>query len=273
MREDLVLRIAAIAAVTAAMVVLAPTRANAQHIGSITVVYNHEGSGAENDLVKRGGFAAYARLEDRAVIFDAGGEASVVLENLASLGLIDTEVAALVISHNHWDHVYGIPGVMRASSDPPPVYAAASAANAIKQQFPRASVIGVSTPTELIPGVWSTGSLDIEFMGGPLSEHAMVLDQPDGLYVIAGCSHPGIVALVRRVREIFPEKPIELVAGGFHLRSTGDAEIRKVASELEDLGVERIGPSHCSGSLAEQIFREVWEDNFVDFKLGDTVRF
>ena len=47
MREDLVLRIAVIAAVTAAMVVLAPTRANAQPSGSITVIYNHEGSGAE----------------------------------------------------------------------------------------------------------------------------------------------------------------------------------------------------------------------------------
>jgi len=273
MRENLVLRIAAIAAVTAAMVVLAPTRANAQPSGSITVIYNHEGSGAENDLVKRGGFAAYARLEDRAVIFDAGGEASVVLENLASLGLIDTEVAALVISHNHWDHVYGLPGVMRSASNPPPVYAVASAAAGIKQQFPRAEVIGVDGPKQIAPEVWLTGPMDVEFMDAPLSEQAMVLDLPKGLHIIVGCSHPGIVVIVERVREMFPDKTISLVAGGFHLRSTGEEEIRRIASDLERLGVQKIAPSHCTGALAEQILRERWGQNFLDFKLGDRIEF
>lgn len=273
MRKTSVFQMAAIAAVTVALCAVTPTRADEKTGGSITVVYNHEGSGAEKDLAKRGGFAAYVQLESRAVLFDAGGEASVILENLESLGLIDTEVEALVISHNHWDHVYGIPGVMRGARNAPPVYAAASAADGIKQQFPRATVVGVDGPKQIAPEVWLTGPMDIEFMGAPLSEQAMVLDFPAGLHIIVGCSHPGIVAIVERVKEMFPDKTITFVGGGFHLRSTGEAEIRQIASDLERLGVQKIGPSHCTGGPAEKILRERWGQRFVDFKLGDTYRF
>ena len=110
-------------------------------------------------------------------------------------------------------------------------------------------------------------------MDAPLSEQAMVLDLPKGLHIIVGCSHPGIVAIVERVREMFPDKTISLVAGGFHLRSTGEEEIWRIASDLERLGVQKIAPSHCTGALAEQIFRERWGQNFLDFKLGDRIEF
>lgn len=262
-----------IATFIAALCAVWPIGANEEPAASITVVYNHEGSGAEGDLVARGGFSAYVDLGERAVLFDAGGEASVMLENLQSLGLIGTEVEALIISHNHWDHVYGIAGAMGSALSPPPVYAPVSAVGGIKQQFPRAEVIGVDGPTEIAPQVWLTGPMDLEFMGGPLSEQGMILDLPKGLHIIVGCSHPGIVSIVERVKEIFPDKTIALVAGGFHLRSTGEAEIREIAKELERLGVQKIGASHCTGGPAEHILRERWGANFVDFKLGDTYRF
>lgn len=273
MRKISVARTAAIAVVMVALVAVTPNRANAQPSGFITVVYNHEGSGSENDLVKRGGFAAYVQLDNRVFLFDAGGEASVILENLESLGMTDIEMEALVISHNHWDHVYGLPGVMRSASNSPSVYAAASAADGIKQQFPRATVVAVDSAREISPDVWLTGPIEIEFLGAPLSEQAMVLDLPNGLHIIVGCSHPGIVTIVERAREMFPDKEIALVAGGFHLRSTDEAEIGRIASDLDDLGVRKIAPSHCTGGSAEQILRERWGLRFVDFKLGDVIRF
>jgi 7,8-dihydropterin-6-yl-methyl-4-(beta-D-ribofuranosyl)aminobenzene 5'-phosphate synthase len=257
MRKVFLIHLAAIAAVAVAIHVATPSRAEDRTSGSITVVYNHEGSAAADNLVKSGGFGVFVQLEDQFLMFDAGGEASVILENLHSLGFADTELEALVISHNHWDHVFGLPGVMSGARNRHPVYVAAA----------------VDGPKQVAPEVWLTGPLEIDFMGAPLSEQALVLDLPKGLHVIVGCSHPGIVTIVQRVRQMFPDRPIALVAGGFHLRSTGEDEIRRIASDLERLGVRKIGPSHCTGGQAVRIFRERWGENFVSFDLGDTYRF
>lgn len=272
MQRVLFIQLAAVLAMAAGVCAVPASHAGEQARNSITVIYNHEGAAA-GELVKRGGFCAFVRLGDRSLVFDAGGEASVIFENLVSLGLGDTQLEALVISHNHWDHVFGLPGVMSRTPNYPPVYVAASAADGIKQQYPRADVIAVDGPKKIAPEIWVTGPLEIEFMGAPLSEQALVLEHPDGLHVIVGCSHPGIVAIVERVREMFPNTPIAFVGGGFHLRSTGENEIRKIANALERLGVQKIGPSHCTGGLAVEIFRDRWGENFVSFDLGDTYRF
>jgi len=272
MRTVLFIPIAVIATVAAGILALSLARAGEKAGNSITIVYNHEGAAAA-DLVKRGGFSAFVQLEDRSLVFDAGGEASVILENLQSLGFDNVELDALVISHNHWDHVFGLPGVMSGTRNTDAVYVAASAADGIKQQFPRAKVIAVDGPKKIAPGVWLTGPLEIDFMGAPLSEQALVLENPDGLHVVVGCSHPGIVAIVERVREMFPNRPIAFVGGGFHLRSTGVEEIQRIAADLERLGVHKIGPSHCTGGPAVDIFRDRWGESFVSFDLGDAYRF
>jgi 7,8-dihydropterin-6-yl-methyl-4-(beta-D-ribofuranosyl)aminobenzene 5'-phosphate synthase len=249
------------------------TAAEKPHLeNSITVVYNHEGDAADG-LVKRGGFSAYVRLGEQSILFDFGGEAGVILENLQHADVDAAALDAVVISHNHWDHVYGLPGVMSGNRTKAPVYVAGSAAAGVQQQFPRATVVAVDGPTRIAPGIWVTGPLDVEFMGAPLSEQALVLEHPDGLHIVAGCSHPGIVAIVERAKEMFPETPVALVAGGFHLRSTDVAEIREIADDLERLGVREIAPSHCTGDAAKRTFHERWGKGFVDFDLGDAYRF
>ena len=162
---------------------------------------------------------------------------------------------------------------MSGARNNPPVFVAATARDGINQQFPRAEVIAVSGPKKISQGVWLTGPLEIEFLGASLSEQALVLENPDGLHVIVGCSHPGIVAIVERVREMFPERPIAFVGGGFHLISTDQEETRRIAYDLQRLGVRKIGPSHCTGGPAVEIFRDRWGENFVNFDLGDTYRF
>jgi len=272
MRRILFIQIAVIAAAAAGISAGELAQAREKPANSITIVYNHEGAAAA-DLVKRGGFSAFVQLEDRSLVFDAGGEATVILENLHSLGFDKVELDALVISHNHWDHVFGLPGVMSGTRNTHPVYVAATAADGLKQQFPRADVIAVDGPKKIAPDIWVTGPLEIEFMGAPLSEQALVIEDPDGLHVVVGCSHPGIVAIVERVRKMFPDTPIAFVGGGFHLRSTGKQEILKIADELEYLGVRKIGPTHCTGGPAVDVFRDRWGENFVNFDLGDTYRF
>ena len=162
---------------------------------------------------------------------------------------------------------------MSGSRTQAPVYVPASAAEGIQQQFPRATVVAVKEALQIAPGIWLTEPMQIEFMGGTLSEQALVLDAPDGLHIITGCSHPGVVGIVENAKGMFPDKPIALVAGGFHLRSTGSEDLGKIAADLERLGVRKIGPSHCTGDAAKSLFRERWQSRFVSFDLGDTYDF
>jgi 7,8-dihydropterin-6-yl-methyl-4-(beta-D-ribofuranosyl)aminobenzene 5'-phosphate synthase len=269
---DIVRRVTVAAAVLG-ILFLTGIQAEEQVTGSLTVVYNHEGTDTANELQRRGGFSVHVQLEDRSLLFDAGGEATVILENLEQLGLDDGRLEAVVISHNHWDHVYGLPGIMSLARSNPPVFVAQSAAGGLRQQYPHANVVAIKGPKRIGPGIWLTGPLDIEHRGTTLSEQALVIEHPRGLHIIAGCSHPGTVAMVERARDMFPGEAIALVAGGFHLRSTEEKEIREIVDDLQELGVNRIGPSHCTGDRAMRLMRDRWGERFVKLGLGDSYQF
>jgi len=240
---------------------------------SVTVVYNHESGATAAGLLPRPGFGVLVRRGADTLLLDVGGEPGIMLENLARAGDDLPHVGAVVITHNHWDHVYGLPGAMSGLARGATVYVPASAAAAIHQQYPAAKVVAVSAELQIAPGIWTTGPLHGELRGEALEEQALVIEDPAGLHILTGCSHPGILPIVRRAMSMFPDTPVALVAGGFHLGSTDEAEIRRISAELAGLGVQRIGPSHCSGDAARRVFREQWGERFVSFDLGDTYRF
>ena len=196
-----------------------------------------------------------------------------VRKNILALGIDARRLDAVVISHNHWDHVYGLPGIYALEESDPDVYVAASSRGAILEQNPRSKVVPIDEPTQIFPNVWSTGSIGVEYRNLSFSEQALILDNDDGMYVVTGCAHPGIVKIVERAIQLCPQKVILLVAGGFHLVSATEQEIMDISARLKKLGVKRIAPSHCTGHTAVQIFEQEWGEHYVRLYLGDSYRF
>ena len=62
-----------------------------------------------------------------------------------------------------------------------------------------------------------------------------------------------------------------MAIGGFHLKDLGEAELFVIANELKDLGVQMIGPSHCSGDLSRKVFENEFEDGFIYGGVGNVV--
>ena len=77
-------------------------------------------------------------------------------------------------------------------------------------------------------------------------EICMVIRGNDGLNVIVGCSHVGILNIVSTIAERFNEK-IFRVIGGVHLNNADDERIEKTLAELKNFGVRDFKLCHCSG--------------------------
>jgi 7,8-dihydropterin-6-yl-methyl-4-(beta-D-ribofuranosyl)aminobenzene 5'-phosphate synthase len=240
---------------------------------AITVVYNHIRADSAAELQPGPGFSALVEFNGKVILFDTGGQAETLLRNLQELKKGALHIDAVVISHNHWDHVYGLPGVLSVTRHRPIVYVPGSNRESILQQNPRTTMVGVDEPTQIMPDVWLLGPMQLEYRSTKLAEQALVLDHEDGLIVLVGCSHPGIVKIVERAKELSEDKEVLFVGGGFHLRSMPPDEIRQIASKLRQLGVEQLAPSHCTGEGAANAFRQEWGKKFIPFNLGDSFTF
>jgi len=62
-----------------------------------------------------------------------------------------------------------------------------------------------------------------------------------------------------------------LVMGGFHLGSTSEAEIKKIISKFKEMGVQYVGPSHCSGDKARKLFKDAYRQKFLEIGVGKKI--
>lgn len=117
----------------------------------------------------------------------------------------------------------------------------------------------IERSTRLDSWLFTTG-----LMLGPPSEQALVVATCEGLVVMTGCVHPGILSIVHRVISLFPDQAIALVmGGGFHLMSASEEEIGRIVQTFRRHGVKRVAPSHCSGDVARARFHAAYGDDYI----------
>jgi metal-dependent hydrolase (beta-lactamase superfamily II) len=129
-------------------------------------------------------------------------------------------------------------------------------------------------PYELHPGMWITGPIPrlhpernwTPFMridrNGSLEEdtipedQALVINTSEGLVVIAGCGHAGIVNTMEYARSITDGQPVHAVLGGFHLLSLTDEKVDWTGAKMREFGVEHVLGAHCTGINAVKLLRD-----------------
>lgn len=223
---------------------------------TLTIVYDNN----EHDprLKTEWGFACLVEFGDHTILFDTGGDGSTLLGNMDKLGLDPRRIEAVVLSHIHGDHTGGLGGLLAMHNDVT-VYVPRSFPDSFKMQVQAAGaeLVEVSEPVEIVPGVYSTG----EVKGG-IIEQALVMTSAQGLVVITGCAHPGIVRMVEQAQDVAKDD-IYLVLGGFHLGGKSKAQISRIVADFRRLGVQKAAPCHCSGDKARELFAEEYGDDYV----------
>jgi 7,8-dihydropterin-6-yl-methyl-4-(beta-D-ribofuranosyl)aminobenzene 5'-phosphate synthase len=104
-----------------------------------------------------------------------------------------------------------------------------------------------------------------------MPEQAIVLKTDNGISVLTGCAHPGIVDMLYLIKKHFQKEKMYFVGGGFHLMDTHKDNIENTVNAFKELGIQKAGPSHCSGDLAENIFKKEYGNNFMTLKAGQVI--
>jgi 7,8-dihydropterin-6-yl-methyl-4-(beta-D-ribofuranosyl)aminobenzene 5'-phosphate synthase len=242
------------------------------------------------------------------ILMDTANSPLPLLNNLEALEHGVNDIDAVFISHGHPDHYGGLMEFLAKRTDGPlPVYLHKEVFLPKVLVTPRGRVgpwvlemdqlmaAGVELhenqgPELLLGQALLTGTVptttDYEKplpgfrrkVGGqeeqdlfPDEQALVAVVEGRGLVVIGGCSHPGIVSMVKYAQELTGVHKVSLVMGGFHLTAHGDALIRQTIQGLRQLNPELIMAGHCTGFRALTQLAVALPDNFMVSCVGTKV--
>lgn len=199
----------------------------------LTTVYDNEvyPEAPATGLMSEWGFSGLIEGSGERILFDTGGDGSILLCNMERLGIDPKDITKIVLSHEHWDHTGGLSDLLRTNRDAE-VYLPASVPESFKNKI-KNPVIGVHGPAKICDRVYTTGEL-----GTSIKEQSLVVETKNGMVVITGCAHPGIEDIMKTASEF---GRIYGIIGGFH--GFSDYHILN--------GVEFLSPCHCTRNLSE----------------------
>lgn len=228
------------------------------------------------------GLSFLIETEGKRLLFDTGQSGRVLLHNLKVAGIELNTIGALALSHAHYDHTGGL-GILQKMGRIS-LYAHADLFRArFSQRKNKLESIGLAMkheellryadlhlsakPQQILPGVYTTGEItsrrELEgrssrhlvrdgdhFIADPYRDDmSLVLKVSQGLLVLCGCCHAGLLNTLQHVQENF-DGPIVAVVGGMHLESLKDEQLRHLVQVLHNYGTPRFYPNHCTGQTA-----------------------
>ena len=245
-----------------------PTPADGEGL-CITILYDNYLH--DERLTSEWGFSALVEYNDRVLLFDTGGSAT-LMDNMHLLGIDPKTIQAVVLSHEHGDHVGGLLSFLAEASQPT-VYLLPSFPARFKNTVAAlTNVVEVTDSLEIFPGIYTTGQVT-----GDVSEQALAILTDKGSVIITGCAHPGIATMVKQGRSTLQPgdevryAPVALVVGGFHLADKSPAQIERVIADLSSLNVQQVCPTHCTGDVAIAIFAETFGEGFIPGGAGKVI--
>lgn len=270
-----------------------------------------------NNLLAEHGLSCLVKVsagsDQHCILMDAGISSECLIHNAQLMDIDLNKIEGVILSHGHFDHFGGFPGLLKVLKKKTPVYLHPDAFLERRINFPPPSksvgmpqlnedtlknvgglVYRSSTISHLASHlILTTGEVarTIPFEKGfPIAQAKIggtwVLDpfhddqgvivnvKGKGLVVISGCAHAGIINTVEYAKKVTGTKKVHAVLGGFHL--TGplfDPIIQPTINEMKRINPDYIVPMHCTGWKAITQFAKEMPQSFILNTVGTTYMF
>lgn len=247
---------------------------------------------AATGLVAEHGLSIWIETGGCRILFDTG-QGRALRPNTERTKNDPAQADRLILSHGHYDHSGALDYVLQRNPGIP-VYAHPAVTSQrysiypgtepkdismpAKQQLrlaalPDAQLHWINVPTQLTAGVCLTGPIPrqhpLEDTGGPFFEDAagqkpdlipddmaMWIETPNGLLIICGCCHAGLINTVSYILHRSAEQRIYGIIGGLHLKNASAERLAATTEALRGWNPEFIVPCHCTGDAAIAHFQK-----------------
>jgi 7,8-dihydropterin-6-yl-methyl-4-(beta-D-ribofuranosyl)aminobenzene 5'-phosphate synthase len=251
------------------------------------------------EVLAEWGISVLVETGDLKILFDTGASISVP-HNAPIFGLDLSTIDRIVLSHGHYDHTGGLNEVLKQIGKQTDVIAHPDIwAKKYRRVGDRERYIGIPFSKEELEAlgatftltkdpVWITDDIvttgeiamteEFEELDPDMyvkesgdwhrdelwDDRALIIVTDEGLVIILGCAHRGVINTLRHAQELTGVELIHTVIGGMHLTRTSEERVLRTAAALQELGVQRVGVSHCTGLPAAVLLAQ---------KLGEALFF
>ena len=251
---------------------------------SITTLVENTVAQSGTHLIGEHGLSFLVETENHKILFDTGQKLA-LCHNTSVMGISLGEIDSVVLSHGHYDHTGGLQCLLEHYRNFT-LYAHPNVFNEkIKGASDKYKYIGIPVeknlldkkkvrlildkkPVQLSSRVMTTGEIplenDFEEVGSTFflkkdsgivadtlnDEQALILETDNGLVVLVGCSHRGVINTIEHVIELTGEDKIHALMGGLHLQKASGSKLKKIIDHLHHYELKKIGVGHCTGANA-----------------------
>lgn len=106
-----------------------------------------------------------------------------------------------------------------------------------------------------------------------LDDQAIFFKTEQGLIVITGCAHRGIINTLYHAQKITGIDQIYAVIGGAHLIEASKERINQTISIMQELNIQKIGLCHCTGIQALNMILYKLPKQFIPITAGTVLEF
>jgi 7,8-dihydropterin-6-yl-methyl-4-(beta-D-ribofuranosyl)aminobenzene 5'-phosphate synthase len=207
--------------------------------------------------------------DGKKLLFDTG-QSDLFLKNAFAMGIDVRDIDMIILSHGHFDHGNGLehlcggslvchPGcfVKRYRKKDNSYIGLKNTKDEISKKF---NLILAEKPYKIsdiiyfsgeIPRITGFESQSTPFVfenGTPdfvMDDSATGFLLKEGLFVVTGCGHSGIVNTLEHMKKTTGTGRIYGIIGGFHLKEI-DRQTRETIQYLQDNNIQHVYPSHCT---------------------------
>lgn len=272
-----------------------------------TLIENNQGK--RSDLHSEHGLSVHIKVDGKNILFDTGQSGNFI-DNAKKLDVDLKNLDYVIISHGHYDHSGGFERLIKEINPEIKLYLGNGffnkkyglesdenykyIGNPFDEKFLKENNIATKYVTEDMLNITENLLVFTNFNRNKeyentnqtlylkekgqfkkdmfLDEISLGLKTKEGLFLIVGCAHPGIVNILDTIIQR-TNMDIHGLIGGTHLIKEDEFKINKIIDYLKEKDIKMIGACHCTGKQGETMLSQQLEENFINNNTGHILKF